>query len=131
MISPRFSPRSARCTRRAARRSAEPRLERVAVVGFCRQVHFRRRNAQLVELLNRRLEHFTLGHAENRCFGAELDALDDAPAAHLEHLHDEAGGPELQPEHVAVTELGRAIFCWRSWRVWTVRIASRSCAACS
>ena len=37
----------------------------------------------------------------------ELDALDDAAAADLEHLDDDAGRAALQAEHVAVAELGR------------------------
>ena len=66
-----------------------------------------RRNAELVELLQRRLEHLAVARADDRVFRPELDALDDAPAADLEYLDDDAAGAELEAEDVAMAERRR------------------------
>src|SRR5262249_1703845 len=81
----------------------KPRLEGVAIVRLGRHVNLGRRAAQLVELLNRRLEPLALARSDNRLLGTELDALDDASGADLEDLNGDAGRPELQAEHVAVS----------------------------
>src|SRR5438093_5119493 len=85
----------------------------LAFVGLRRRVNFRWRAAQLVELLDRRGQHFAVARGGNRPAEAfplllcpQLDALDDAPAAHLKDLHGDPRGPALQAEDVAVSELG-------------------------
>ena len=91
----------------AAGALGQPALERVAIVRLRRHVDFRRRAAQLVELLDappRAPRPRSI--ADDRLLGPELDALDDAPAADLEHLDDDAGRAELQAEDVAMPELG-------------------------
>ena len=56
----------------------------------------------------------------------------DAAAPHLEHLDDGARAARLQSRTRRVARApALAIFCCRSRSVSTVRIASRSCAACS
>ena len=85
----------------------------LAFVGLRRRVNFRWRAAQLVELLDRRGQHFAVARGGNRpaetfplLLCPQLDALDDAPAAHLKDLHGDPRGPALQAEDVAVSELG-------------------------
>ena len=87
-------------------RSDSQRLERLALVRLGRHVDLRRRAAQLVELLDRGLEHVAFARSDDRLLGAELDPFDDAAAADLEDLDGDAGRAELQAEHVAMAELG-------------------------
>src|SRR5262249_37703948 len=77
---------------------AQPALQRVALVGLGGHVDLRRRAADLVELLHRRDQHFAFARPDDRDIlisGPQLHALDDAAAADLEDLDDDAGGPEL------------------------------------
>ena len=69
-------------------------------------MHVRRGAAQLVELLDGRLEHLAERRADDRCLGPQLDTFDDPPAAHLKDLHHQPRGTELHAEDVAVAELG-------------------------
>ena len=88
-----------------ARAIGEPALQRLAVFGFDRRVDFRRGAAQLVELLQRRLQHVSFARSRDCILGAQLHALDDAAVADLEDLDDEARWAELEAEYVAVPEL--------------------------
>src|SRR5207249_10008653 len=53
----------------------------------------------------RRLQHVLFARSRERILGAQRHALDDAAVAHLEDLDDEACGPDLETEYVAVAEL--------------------------
>ena len=72
-----------------------------------RQMNRRWRHARAVELQHGRLQHFRLGAGQRRRIGDELDALDNAPAAHGEHLDGASARPDLETEDVAVAELRR------------------------
>ncbi len=86
----------------------QPALERVAVLELDRHVHLGRRDAPLVELLHRRLHRFLLGRRiTRRCLCHQLDPFDDSTAAHLEHLDDGAGRPDLHTERVTVSQPDR------------------------
>ena len=84
----------------------------------------------VVELLERRLQHVASRSTPRRSpasrsprSGRQLDALDDPAAAHLEDLDDDAGGPDLQAEHVAIAELARRHL------LLALAAASRPCAS--
>src|SRR5262249_32348314 len=79
---------------------AQPRLERLALVGLCWNVDLRRRAADLIELLHRRNEDLRFRRSDDRIVGAELDAFDDTAPAYLEHLDYHARWTELHAKDV-------------------------------
>ena len=116
----------------AAGALGQPGLERLALVGLGRHVDLRRRAAQLVELLDRRLEHFRLRSRRRspprcraRCARRPGRCAPGRPGRRRRP------GPSFRPNTSRCPSSAVAIFCWRSCSVCTVRIASRSCAASS
>ncbi len=115
--SPRFSPRFGTTSLYAAAGFAgEPVLEQLRVGSRerHRDVHLRRGNPFRVELLERRLKHVALGqirrslgaHGGLAELGDELDPLDHLAAAHLKDLDDRPRGTNLEPEGIAIAQLG-------------------------
>ena len=87
--------------------AAEPLGDGVRLLDVGRQVHFGRHRTHLVELRNGGLQHVGLaGGGSALALGHQLDALDDAAAAHEKHEHHGAGGADLHAEDVAVAQLG-------------------------
>jgi len=116
-VKPRFSPRCGtmiRTRRPAARR--QPRFERLALVRLGGHVNFRRRAAQLVELLIAALEHAALARSDDGILGAELDTLDDAGRAGPGRSGSPRRLGRASSRRRRGAELDGRIFCWRSWQ---------------
>ena len=94
----------------AAGALGQPGFERLALVRLRRHVHFGRRAAQFVELLDRRRERPSPRRrraprrSRPRCRARR--ARRPGPLLTWNTWTDDAGRTELQPEHVAVPELG-------------------------
>ena len=81
-------------------------LHRLNVFDLRRQIDLRRRDAKLVELHQRRMQHIGFPAGDGAGIGPELDAFDDAAASHLKDLNRAAARSELQAEHVSIAKPG-------------------------
>ena len=107
-----------------------------------RQVDLRRRGAIGVELLQRRLQHVAFAAVTLR--RRARPGVDVSPSSDASSIRSTTrppriwntwttapAGPTFRPNTSRSPSSALAIFCCRSRSVSTVRIASRSCAACS
>ncbi len=69
-------------------------------------MHLGGRSSKLVELLDGGRHGRAFVRTGDGRLGLELHALDDPSAPDLEDLHHDAGGSQLESEHVTMTELG-------------------------
>ena len=87
----------------------QPLLHRLGVLDLHRQVDLRRRHAHARRTAcSAACSTSASPPASAPGVGRQLDALDDAAAAHREDLDGAAARPDLQAEHVAIAELRRS-----------------------
>ena len=86
----------------------QPGLERLALVRLGRHVNLGRRAAQLVELLQRRLEHVAFARRRRSPSSVPSSTRSTTrPLRTWKTWTTAPAGPELEAEHVAMAELGR------------------------